>query len=278
MINKKAIFCIPVKNEASNLKNLFKVLKKLSLIFKDHYYIFVKSNSTDGSYNLIKKFLSSRKGIIIKKRLKKINNRVIRLAICRNTYLKQIKNNRTLKKFDYLIPLDCGNVNNLIDANTFKSIVKKNSKYIAIFPTQAILYYDIWTLRIKNLIEFDCYKEIKNYYLKIGNNIRKKFFDLIGKFLFINFFIKKNKIQVISAFGGIGIYKLQKVINFKYDSNNGLNCEHVQFNLQIYKKYGNKLIIDKNFMNSYGLNIHTFNTLICCISNFFSRRFIKKIL
>lgn len=155
---------------------------------------------------------------------------------------------------------------------------KKNSKYIAIFPTQAILYYDIWTLRIKNLIEFDCYKEIKNYYLKIDNNIRKKFFDLIGKFLFINFFIKKNKIQVISAFGGIGIYKLQKVINFKYDSNNGLNCEHVQFNLQIYKKYGNKLIIDKNFMNSYGLNIHTFNTLICCISNFFSRRFIKKIL
>ena len=42
----------------------------------------------------------------------------------------------------------------------------------------------------------------------------------------------------------MGIYKLNKVIDFTYDSNNGKNSEHVEFNKQI-AKYGNCLVLDK---------------------------------
>ena len=278
MINKTAIFCIPVKNESSNIKNLFKTLNILTHSFKDYFIIFVESDSIDNSNILIKNFLQNKKGILINKSLKGLKNRVSRLAISRNEYLKYIKKNQKLRKFDLLIVLDCGNVNNNLNPKILEKSIIKNKNYVGIFPTQKILYYDIWTLRIKNYIEYDCFEKLFQEYKNKNINIKKSFFELIGKFMFINFFIKTNKIKVISAYGGLAIYKLSKVIKFTYDSNNGKNCEHVEFNKKIHKKYGDCLIIDKNLTNSYGLNIHTINIALCSVSNFFTKRFIKKII
>ena len=201
----------------------------------------------------------------------------MRLAISRNEYLNFIKNDQSLKTYDLMIVLDCGGVNGSLTAKKIKNAILENENSIGIFPTQKFLYYDIWTLRIDNIINYDCFEELFKSYKK-NSKIRKIFFNLIGKFLFINFIIKTKKINVISAYGGMGIYKLNKVIDFTYDSNNGKNCEHVEFNKQIYKKYGNCLVLDKNLTNSFGINIHTINILLCSASNYFANRFIKKII
>ena len=277
MINKKVVFCIPVRNESSNLKSLFKTLDKLYLKFQDYFIIFVESDSSDNSCDLIKKYLQNRKGILINKNLQGINNRVIRLAKSRNEYLNFIKNDQNLNTYDLMIVLDCGGVNGSLTAKKVRKAILENENSIGIFPTQKFLYYDIWTLRIDNIINYDCFEELFKAYKK-NSKIRKKFFNLIGRFLFINFIIKAKKINVISAYGGMGIYKLNKVINFTYDSNNGKNCEHVEFNKQIYNKYGNCLVLDKNLTNSFGINLHTINILLCSASNYFANRFIKKII
>lgn len=277
MINKKVVFCIPVRNESSNLKSLFKTLDKLNLKFEDYFIIFVESDSSDNSSDLIKKYLERRKGVLINKNLKGIENRVMRLAISRNEYLNFIKNDQSLKTYDLMIVLDCGGVNGSLTAKKIKNAILENENSIGIFPTQKFLYYDIWTLRIDNIINYDCFEELFKSYKK-NSKIRKIFFNLIGKFLFINFIIKTKKINVISAYGGMGIYKLNKVIDFTYDSNNGKNCEHVEFNKQIYKKCGNCLVLDKNLTNSFGINLHTINILLCSASNYFANRFIKKII
>ena len=277
MINKKVVFCIPVRNESSNLKSLFRTLDKLNLKFEDYFTIFVESDSSDNSSDLIKKYLERRKGVLINKNLQGIENRVMRLAISRNEYLNFIKNDQSLKTYDLMIVLDCGGVNGSLTAKKIKNAILENENSIGIFPTQKFLYYDIWTLRIDNIINYDCFEELFKSYKK-NSKIRKIFFNLIGKFLFINFIIKTKKINVISAYGGMGIYKLNKVIDFTYDSNNGKNCEHVEFNKQIYKKYVNCLVLDKNLTNSFGINIHTINILLCSASNYFANRFIKKII
>ena len=277
MINKKVVFCIPVRNESSNLKSLFKTLDKLNLKFEDYFIIFVESDSSDNSSDLIKKYLERRKGVLINKNLQGIENRVMRLAISRNEYLNFIKNDQNLKTYDLMIVLDCGGVNGSLTVKKIKNAILENENSIGIFPTQKFLYYDIWTLRIDNIINYDCFEELFKSYKK-NSKIRKIFFNLIGKFLFINFIIKTKKINVISAYGGMGIYKLNKVIDFTYDSNNGKNCEHVEFNKQIYKKYGNCLVLDKNLTNSFGINLHTINILLCSASNYFANRFIKKII
>ena len=277
MINKKVVFCIPVRNESSNLKSLFKTLDKLNLKFEDYFIIFVESNSSDNSSDLIKKYLERRKGVLVNKNLQGIENRVMRLAISRNEYLNFIKNDQSLKTYDLMIVLDCGGVNGSLTAKKIKNAILENENSIGIFPTQKFLYYDIWTLRIDNIINYDCFEELFKSYKK-NSKIKKIFFNLIGRFLFLNFIIKTKKINVISAYGGMGIYKLNKVIDFNYDSNNGKNCEHVEFNKQIYKKYGNCLVLDKNLTNSFGINIHTINILLCSASNYFANRFINKII
>tara|TARA_B100000900_G_scaffold411973_1_gene432746 strand:+ start:5964 stop:6809 length:846 start_codon:yes stop_codon:yes gene_type:complete len=278
MIDKTAVFCIPVKNESSNIKSLFKTLDDLTNSFQDYFIIFVESDSIDNSNDLINQYLHNKKGILLNKSLKDIKNRVARLAISRNEYLKYIKQNKRLLNFDFLIVLDCGGVNNNLNKKKLEKTILKNNEFIGIFPNQSIFYYDIWTLRIKNIINYDCFEELFKVYHSKEKNIKKKFFQLIGKFMFINFFLKKKQIKVISAYGGIAIYKLNKVIEFSYDSNNGKNCEHVEFNKKICNKYGECLIIDKNFTNSYGINIHTINILLCSFSNFFTKKFIKKII
>ena len=277
MINKKVVFCIPVRNESSNIKDLFKTLDNLSKSFIDYFIVFIESDSSDDSNSLIKEYLLNRKGVLINKNLSNIKNRVMRLAISRNEYLSYIKKNDLLKSFDLMIVLDCGGVNNKLTAKKIKKAISQNKNWVGIFPTQKILYYDIWTLRIKNFIDYDCFEELFKAYKK-NNKIKKIFFKLIGKFLFINYLTKSKKINVISAYGGMGIYKLDKVINFTYDSNNGKNCEHVEFNKKIYNKYGDCLVLDKNLTNSYGINIHTINILLCSVSNYFANRFIKKII
>ena len=278
MIDKTAVFCIPVKNESSNIKSLFKTLDKITKSFKDYFIIFVESDSSDNSNILIKNFLQNKKGILLNKSLKDISNRVARLAISRNEYLEYIKNNDRLLNFDFMIVLDCGGVNNNLNSDKLEKTISQNQEFVGIFPTQRIFYYDIWTLRIKGLINYDCFEELFKIYKYKKIDIKKKFYKLIGKFMFINFFIKSDRIKVISAYGGMAIYKLNKVIEFRYDSNDGKNCEHVEFNRKISNKYGDCLIIDKNLTNSYGLNIHTINIFLCSISNFFAKRFIKKII
>ena len=277
MIDKKVVFCIPVRNESSNIKDLFKTLDNLSKSFIDYFIVFIESDSSDDSSSLIKEYLLNTKGVLINKNLSNIKNRVMRLAISRNEYLSYIKKNDLLKSFDLMIVLDCGGVNNKLTAKKIKKAISQNKNWVGIFPTQKILYYDIWTLRIKNFIDYDCFEELFKAYKK-NNKIKKIFFKLIGKFLFINYLTKSKKINVISAYGGMGIYKLDKVINFTYDSNNGKNCEHVEFNKKIYNKYGDCLVLDKNLTNSYGINIHTINILLCSVSNYFANRFIKKII
>lgn len=87
---------------------------------------------------------------------------------------------------------------------------------------------------------------------------------------------KNRYIKVNSAFGGLGIYKINNILKSKYSSENGKNCEHVYFNANINKKFGN-MFIDKKLINSSGINIHTINGFLCSYFNFFARRFLKKL-
>ena len=93
---------------------------------------------------------------------------------------------------------------------------------------------------------------------------------------YLNKKFNQRYISVKSAFGGFGIYKLNKILEFKYNSFAGRQCEHVKLNEDIYNKYGG-LYIDKNLINSYGINKHTINGYLCSKLNFLAKRFVSKI-
>ena len=278
MLDKRVIFCTTISNEEKNFNNFFKLIDKLKKIFNESYIILIESDSTDNTNQLFENEMESRNGEIHS--LGNLRNKFVkrskRLEVCRNKYLSLINNNKFLREFDYMIVLDADNVNELLSPEVVnKSLVDlKNKEWSCIFPNQLYFYYDIWALRIQKLYETDCFKEFKDL---LKNYSYKKSYHLsITKKMF---FLKNRKdryIKVISAFGGMGIYKIKNILDIYYDSKGGKECEHVYFHQKIYNKY-NSLFIDKKLINSKGINLHVLYSIAYSFSNFFAKRFYKKI-
>ena len=277
MINKKIIICCTVKNEAKNLKRFFSVLENFIFNFDDYFIVFVESDSSDNSLELINNFLMNKKGVVLKESINKNYNRIKNLEICRNRYLDYVKKNSSISNFDYLIVMDVDGVNNRINFKNIKNSINSLKDWTAIFPNQTFFYYDIFALRINNFIEKNYIENIKNDYLNNKFRSLKKNINFnLQKYFFLNKKFKNRFIEVRSAFGGMGIYKLDKIKEFKYESLDGMQCEHVILNESLSKKYGN-LYIDRKLYNSTGINIHTINGLLCSNLNFFAKRFYSKI-
>jgi len=273
MIKKKIIICAILKNEERNLNNFFQTLKKIKNIFLNHYIILVESDSIDKSYSLSKKLIKNFNGEIIKTKTKKEWPRTKRIEYCRNIYLQRINEKNFLKKFDYVIILDADNVNHILKTNNIEDSLKKIPKnWIGIFPNQKFIYYDLWALRIKKYFDFDCYEKMISDLKSLSPS--QSYFKNIFKNFFVVKNFKKRFIKVDSAFGGMAIYKLKYILKKKYSSSNGKYCEHVLFNKMLLKK--NKfLYIDKNLINSYGLNEHFFKGIIYSMFNYFSKKLLN---
>ena len=273
MNNKKIVICSTIRNVEKHLGNYFKTIDNITKNFNQHFIILVQSNSSDNTVIEANKFLSSRKGILINKEIDINLYRTQRLEICRNEYLNYIRNSKIVSGYDYLLVLDADSMNNSLNFKSLEKSINSNISWNAIFANQKYIYYDIWTLRIKNYIEFDCFQKIKKESVnKI--NLKKLFNESFSYFFYLNKHFKERFIKVESAFGGLGIYKLNKILKCSYDSKKGAQCEHVGINIMLNKKFGN-LYIDKKLINSSGLSKHSINGILCGNFNFFAKRFLS---
>lgn len=178
----------------------------------------------------------------------KIESRLERITTCRNTCLKYIyknfdKNNAIYIPFDQDIDLFSN-----INLSEFEKLIVNfisNEHLDAVFPFSYPNYYDILALRAKNWVNFNS---------QLINHKLKKYFR-IGSFIFNYLFvfryqwreekIRKKNIEVYSAFGGIGMYKLSK-INYENfyktkEKNKEFVSEHIEFNKLFKHK---KILLD----------------------------------
>ncbi len=235
------VFAGPIRNCEKNLeKNLdFLIsLKKNSIINEVSIFI-LESDSYDKTREKLKKYVNdSNFFIYFKDNLEEsIPNRVERIAYCRNYLLKKINEEKI--SFDFYIPVD-------LDLDLFSSTSK--SKFISLieelsndsnnqayFPYSTPFYYDVAALRSNNWVENDIW--IKYYRMTKYIPIGKVFFRI-----FILYRKQKSMpknlrpINVKSAFGGMGIYKLnnQKLNNLKYGIlDEAQTADHIMFNNKI---------------------------------------------
>lgn len=272
----KAVICSTIKNEEKNLNSFFKFLKKIISAFDDYYIILVESDSKDNTYEKAKNILLNFKGTVIKIKTDHLKLRTEKISLCRNTYLKLINKDKLLSNYDFMIVLDADNVNkNINKVSILNSIKTAPQDWVGIFANQKHIYYDIWPLRINNHIENDCYQD----FIKLSetNSTRKAYYLAVFKKFFLIKKFQDRFIKVNSAFGGFGIYRLKEILNIEYDSNSGVYSEHVFFNKKILKKAISKsLYIDKKLINFSGLNEHILKGIIYSLSNYFSKKLLKK--
>ena len=257
----KAVFAGCVRNCEPWLNTVLVNIEKYSSNFLESHFIFIENDSTDNTKEILKKWFKNKKfSSPSMDGLKKIPRRGLRLEAARNTYLKIIKESGDLKKYDYLIVLDFDDASilEIKKINLCRSIEFLNSKKntAAVFANQRGIYYDMWTLRHKTICPSDAWEEVLDYSIEhkvsdevaYENTLKKRKFTLSENDL---------PLEVDSAFGGFGIYKMDYVLNNTRSYvgsktkiiNNNRNqsikwqvCEHVQFNLGI-RDVGGKLFI-----------------------------------
>ena len=228
-------------------KNCFQNVQK-NIIFLESYkkstkynlqIIVIDSDSTDGTKEFCIKKNNEKiidEFIQIDNLEKKYDSRIERIAVCRNKGIETFKDK--IKEFSIYIPMDLDlNLFKFVDIETFESLIDSfidNNNAQGYFPFSFPYYYDIFALRKKGWVDGNA--------LLNSFKLKRKF--IIGAFIFnyIYIFSKKIKkekfiedlIPVESAFGGIGLYKVNNSIKYyELDKNDKyFISEHISFNEQ----------------------------------------------
>lgn len=254
------------KNCFENLKiNLEFLLNYKEFTNKEIQICIIDSDSVDGTKNYCTNLKIENKlneFIEIDNLENLYNSRIERLAICRNEGLKYIDKHCNDKAV--YIPMDMDlNLFKLMSLNEFEDLVNYflDCDYDSIFPFSVPHYYDIFALRKAGWVN--------------GNNLLKSK-KLKDKFIFpsflFNYFLifskqkhvdgfKEDLIGVESAFGGMGMYKLDIGLlkSAKYSTSDDeidFHSEHLFFNNHfknqaIFKKWKFDSPLEYTFFNSY---------------------------
>ena len=167
---------------------------------------------------------------------KNILNRIERITYCRNFIFEKIRDINTEESDILYIPadfdIDLFNRQTVEEFYNVLNFLINNKEIDAMFPNCSPYYYDIHALRKVGWNSNDGWKNYEKLskYVPIGKFFLKYYF-IYRKQIKIN----KNDevINVESAFGGIGVYKLKKdqLSLLKYSSDQKFEkCEHIDFN------------------------------------------------
>jgi hypothetical protein len=178
--------------------------------------------------------------------------RTDRIAVARNRILQEIEQDKEIGQFDYLAVLDMDFPNSCpLPVGEFRKAIDfldANSNVAGVFPNSLPLYYDIWALRAKDWCPGDCWEEVARAQPSLSLEAatekyvyaRQRFIEPLS-----------DPIEVESAFGGIGLYRLRFVQGKRYS---GLTtdgdpvCEHVAFHAAV-RHEGAKFFILPFFRN-----------------------------
>jgi Cryptococcal mannosyltransferase 1 len=199
-------------------------------------FVFVENDSTDNTREMLRKWLRKHACsflVCLNELAAQEPRRTARLAIARNTYMEWL-HSQHLEQFDHLVVLDFDSVNtSAISQESLTAAIRfldNSSQNAAVFANQLPYYYDVWALRHDVWCPGDCLAEINNRpaYLPRHRAVERY---LTRRQLSIS--PNTPPIAVRSAFGGLGIYKLDFVRAARYvgllSDGSGV-CEHVAFN------------------------------------------------
>lgn len=272
-IQPKIIFAGAVQNNEKYLPSVIQNIENLTKLFSEVGYIFIENDSTDNTKEILKKWGNNKSNfhLVHLDGLNEIPIRTIRLEMVRNAYLETIKHYSGLRDFDYLVILDMDDVGgypiNIQEASNAIEFLKASSTRAAVFANQKGTYYDMWALRLTSQCPSDVWEDVLNYVIKHNCSDEVAYAETFAKRVF-SIAESLEPIKVDSAFGGLGIYKMEFVLNnpnpylgYKtkiVPSDNGnlcyakwQMCEHVHFHAGI-KSQGGEMFIYPSLIN--GIN------------------------
>jgi len=181
-----------------------------------------------------------------------LKTRIERIAKARNTYLDFLRLEYTLESalevLCVVADLDGLNTRLRIPIEPLREVLTNQEAH---FPIQLGPYYDISALRHDVWCPNNAWQDFEILKHHLGSKLAH---ELAIKSKQIRLPIQGEKIPVRSAFGGIGIYPLSRIVSSSarysaLDDRGFEDCEHVSFNLQLGNE-GLRLFIDPRISNA----------------------------
>lgn len=195
-----------------------------------------------------------------------IPDRIERLAFLRNTCLLELWGR--VPRYGLLIVMDLDGVNDTLDVQqVFKCASSAPAGWAGLFANQNGAYYDLYALRRNGWVEDDILLEVaqrmRRLRLPLGILRRvglSSLVSMVGNQVWAELIYSKQYrinpmagfLPVESAFGGLGVYRVQALHGCWYGSRNSSGqqvCEHVAFHASIVAN-GGELFIAAGMTNS----------------------------
>lgn len=244
------IFGGTVRNSEKFMKINLENIDKCGLLFKSYATVIYENDSSDATRQVLNDNKKNNYYYIFEDNITE-PSRTKRLANGRNKVLNEIRELNKDKSYDYMIMLD------LDDINSYGKFVDTiytcflYDDWDVLTGNQSGNYYDIYALRKKGEVEYDCMKEVYDDMNKTGIS----YTDAYNKWAVSKMknYPEGELLEVDSAFGGIGIYKLSSIpetCKYKGNYDDGSDiCEHVLFN-KCLKDNGKKIYINTSFITN----------------------------
>jgi len=215
------IVCGCTKNSAGYIYKHLQLLYDMAPLFETFKMLIYENDSTDNTVEILEHFKQTHPFFDYISENLQTRVKTLALAHGRNTLLKHIQG------FEYMIMVDLDDVIATFKPSQIKYLFE-HSEWDALFANCLGKYYDIWALRIERdkwtplcpfqVIDYDCWEKANQYRTR----------QVVSQHQ-ISIPVSTPLIPVNSAFGGFGIYKVNK-INGRYKGFDGrIRCEHVEF-------------------------------------------------
>jgi hypothetical protein len=236
-------------------------MERLSDLFEEAAFVLVENDSTDETRQILEDWGRTKAtfSLVRMDDLQFCALRTVRLAIARNMYLEVIRRS-AIREFDYLFVMDMDNVNEreLNVASIVKALefLESQASHAGVFANQSGAYFDMWALRHPTLCPRDLWEEVLEYAM-IHSCSDEEAFARTFKPRIFSLSAESAPVEVASAFGGFGIYKLRYALGSRYVGRETKVvenppdqfripmqiCEHVPFNIGIGRQGGRLFIL-----------------------------------
>jgi hypothetical protein len=251
---KRAVFAGVARNCSWFLPNVLQNVSRLAALYEDAAFVIAENDSDDETKSMLRSWLCRQPhGHLIElDGLTAIEpRRTQRIATARNACLDHILSGEYCD-YDHLVMLDFDDVNALpISIEDFLAAVnflEEKPAAAGVFANQAMAYFDVWALRHAIWCPDDCWKQVTARPRWMSSGIAQILYLHRRQF---SIPAEARPIRVRSAFGGLGLYKMSKILNCRYeglDTDGREVCEHVAFNRQICD-HGGELYIYPKLLN-----------------------------
>lgn len=258
-IDKEIVIAGLARDCAHSLPRLLPMLEELADRFSRSHFIFLENDSLDRTKEVFKAFARQHPSCYFESLDgigRTYRKRTARLAYLRNAVLERAEVCVADPQHAFLLLLDLDDVNSTVSVDYLVNLVENDTgDWAGLFANQADRYYDLWALRHARLCPYDVWRKVRERPKEMSPE------DAVARFITaISFSLPpdQGRVEVESAFGGLGLYRLSAISGCRYlglgDDGHEV-CEHVAFN-EAVRLRGGRLFIDCALINARGTEVH----------------------